>query len=254
MEGNKLRLTKNPKLFLFNTYSSSQSLFMKCTYILIEESGGGGGCFHGSNMVRLESGERKFISDLKVGESVLAVNEVGILRYSQVIIQLHADSDATTKFQVIRTKTGRNLTLTPSHLIYKAEKEIAPFKSVFAMKIRKEDSIFVFDENKGIIQDEVASNNVETRKGLYSPVTSHGNIIVEDIVASCYSDYESQSFLHMAFGPARWLSDARNALLSMRGSGRYDTSDQQEIEMGHHWYSQALLAIGNNLIPQKLEF
>ena len=79
------------------------------------------------------------ISDVKVGDSVLAVDERGLMIFSEVILQLHKDPEYTTEFQVIRTKTGRNLTLTPTHLIYKEDtdqadqdlKEFASSKPVF---------------------------------------------------------------------------------------------------------------------------
>merc|ERR1712136_467441 len=98
-------------------------------------------CFGGSNMVHMRNGGRRSISDVKVGDSVLAVDEMGQLRFSQVILQLHAEPEAVTEFQVIRTKTGRNLTLTPRHLIYKADNEIASSKPLFAMRIKKGDFV-----------------------------------------------------------------------------------------------------------------
>ena len=52
------------------------------------------------------------ISDIKVGDSVLAADEMGLLQFSQVIMKAHDDPELTNRFQIIRTKMGRNLTLT----------------------------------------------------------------------------------------------------------------------------------------------
>ena len=100
----------------------------------------------------------------------------------------------------------------------------------------------------------VVSNDIVIRKGTYSPLTSHGRIIVEDILASCYSDLEDHSLLHMAFAPARWFNDMRNVFQSMRTMGKNASSEYERDDMEQHWYSEALLDIGRNLVPEKLEF
>ena len=220
------------------------------------------GCFHGSNMVHLQNGKQKLISDVEVGDSVLVVDENGITRYSQVIIQLHKSQEETIDFRVIRTKTGRNITLTDHHLIYKTEKnrlnrslnEFVDLPAVFAKKVRKGDFVFVLDRGQEIIPDEVVSTDSETRKGMYSPVTAHGTIIVEDILASCYSDYESHSLLHLAFAPFRWFDDGKELISSLFKNGEHDWSEYKEDNNGHHWYSEALLGVGKSLVPERVAF
>jgi len=219
-------------------------------------------CLWGSNMVHLSSGRQKKISDVKVGDSVLAVDRNGKLLFSQVIMQLHQSPEETIKFQVIRTKTGRNLTLSPKHLIYKAENNRPNFdfddstssQPRFAMNIREGDFVFVFDQSSGMIMDEVVSNDIEIRKGTYSPLTSHGSIIVEDILASCYSDIEDHSLLHMAFAPFRWFNEIRNVFSSTKRIGKDASSEYERDDMKRHWYCDALLDIGRNLVPEKLDF
>jgi len=219
-------------------------------------------CFWGANIVHLSSGRQKKISDVKVGDSVLAVDQNGKLIFSQVIMQLHHGPEETTEFHVIRTKTGRNLTLTPKHLIYKAENnkpnldfdDSTSSQPRFAMNIKKGDFVFVFDKSSGMIIDQVVSNDIEIRKGVYSPLTSHGSIIVEDILASCYSQLEDHSLLHMAFAPARWFNDIKNVFSSMKRMGKNASSEYERGDMEQHWYSEALLDIGRNLVPEKLEF
>merc|ERR1711872_187347 len=208
-------------------------------------------CFGGSNMVHMRNGGRRSISDVKVGDSVLAVDEMGQLRFSQVILQLHAEPEVVTEFQVIRTKTGRNLTLTPRHLIYKADSEIASSKPLFAMRIKKGDFVFVFDEKLGMIRDEVVSNDIETEKGLYTPVTSHGNIIVGDILASSYAGWENHSLLHLMFAPLRWFNDAKNALSRMKQMGRDEFFKYEHDDKGLHWYAEALVAFGTSIASEK---
>ena len=214
-------------------------------------------------MVHLSNGRQKKISDVDVGDSVLAVDQNGKLQFSQVIMQIHQGGpEVTTEFHVIRTKTGRNLTLTSKHLIYKAENnkpaldfdDSTSSQPRFAMNIKKGDFVFVFDKSSGMIMDEVVSNDIEIRKGTYSPLTSHGNIIVGDILASCYAELEEHSLLHTAFAPVRWFNDMTNVFSSMKRMGKHASSEYELDDMEHHWYSQALHDIGKALIPEKLEF
>jgi len=219
-------------------------------------------CFWGGNIVHLSGGRQKKISDVKVGDSVLAVDQNGKLLFSEVIMQLHQSPEETTEFNVIRTKSGRNLTLTPEHLIYKVESnkpnldfdDYTSSQPRFAINIRKGDFVFVFDKNSGMIIDQVVSNDIEIRKGVYSPLTSHGTIIVEEILASCYSVLEDHSLLHMAFAPARWFNDIRNIFSSMKRMGKNASTEYDSGDIEQHWYSEALIDIGRNLVPEKLEF
>ena len=217
-------------------------------------------CFHGSNKVRMESGEQKLISDVMVGDSVLAVDEEGILRFSKVIMQLHQSPEVTTNFHVIRTKTGRNLTISPRHLIYKAENDkpymdsekLASYKPVFANRVKKGDFVFVLNEDNEMMKDEVVTSELEAQKGIFAPVTVHGNIIVEDILASCYAEYEDHSLIHMGFAPFRWVADMKNKLSNIKTKG-IDASPQPEQEnFKLHWYAESLISVAANLVPERI--
>ena len=217
-------------------------------------------CFHGSNKVRMETGEQKLISDVMVGDSVLAVDEEGILRFSKVIMQLHQSPEATTKFHVIRTKTGRNLTVSPRHLIYKTENDkpsldlekFTSYKPVFAKRVKRGDFVFVFNEHNEMMKDEVVTSELVVQNGIFAPVTVHGNIIVEDILASCYAEYEDHSLTHMGFAPFRWVADMKDMLSNLKIVGN-DASPQHEQEDTRlHWYAESLISITANLVPDRM--
>ena len=92
------------------------------------------------------------ISEVKIGDSVLAVDEKGMLKFSPVILHLDGSRTKSAAFVTIRTKTGRNLTLTPQHLMYKSEKDnskvnLNDFRTVFAEDLRKGDIVLVLDDN-----------------------------------------------------------------------------------------------------------
>ena len=148
------------------------------------------------------------------------------------------------------------MTLTDTHLIYRVNinqlhkevKEIGSSQPVHAMNIKKGDFVLVNDEIKGIMMDEVVSNHIEIRKGFSAVITSLGNIVVDDILASCYTDY-NHSFVHMVFAPFRWLYDAKNILSSMTKIENRDSSERVGERIEFHWYPDTLLTLMDNLFP-----
>ena len=171
-------------------------------------------------------------------------------------MKAHDDPELKQNFQVIRTKTGRNLTLTNTHLIYKVEidepnqelNEVISSDPVLAMKIRKGDFVLVNDENKGMIKDEVVSNDIVIRKGIFAPITANGKIVVDDILASCYTHYK-HSFLHMVFAPFRWYHDAKHLLSSVKKMESHGSSEQKKLQREIHWYPGTLLTIMESIFP-----
>merc|ERR1712224_152857 len=215
-------------------------------------------CFHGSNQIRLENGDQKMISEVKIGDSVLAVDEKGMLKFSPVIMHLDGSLTKAAAFVTIRTKRGRNLTLTPQHLMYKSEKDNAKidlneFRTVFAEDIRKGDIVLVLDDGNDMKKDEVVSTDLESRIGYFSPLTLHGNIIVNDILASCYA-YEDHSLQHLAFAPFRWYHTVKQALLSEKMMKNVGVQSHGSILTGKqlHWYADALFRFAINLTPEKI--
>merc|ERR1712203_950671 len=104
----------------------------------------------------------------------------------------------------------------------------------------------------GMKSDRVVSVEVVSLNGVYSPLTAHGNILVEDILASCYSDYESHSLLQIAFAPFRWFHDAKFFFQKTKMTEKEGKSTMEQDKIGRHWYATALIEMGKRLIPEKM--
>merc|ERR1711894_189690 len=107
---------------------------------------------------------------------------------------------------------GHSLTLTPNHLIYTGE--FPSIQAVFASNVKIGDHGPVKDGKNGMKADKVVAVDTISSTGLYSPLTEQGNIVVENILASCYSDFENHNLQHLAFAPFRWYKHARNWIYS----------------------------------------
>ena len=225
----------------------------------------------------LENGKRKKMSDLKVEDSVLTVDGNGEYKFSPVILFLDRAPEEKRQFYVIKTDTGHSLTLTPSHLIYtkyqkedtqqtllersdsdirtnmidddpKERKEFQSFESTYASNIQEGDFVLVFDIEKGLKPARVLNVETKVQTGVYAPLTSEGNLVVDDVLVSCYAVIDSQTIAHISFAPLRLWYKSLEFLPSMTSNDDSKMFD----ENGIHWYAHDLYSLAEKIIPSKL--
>ena len=211
----------------------------------------------------LENGKRKKMSDLKVGDSVLTVDENGGLTYSPIILHLHRSLRETGNFLSITTNTGQSINLTPQHLVYRKTKvdvkdemkkhyDINSFRAVFASIIKEGDWILVYDTHTTLRMSRVINVEKNFLVGLFSPLTFQGSIVVDGVLASCYSDFDSHEIQHLSFAPFRWIYNFLNYIPSLKykhdDEGIYSNQDGE----GVYWYGQGLHFLAKLLYPEKL--
>lgn len=189
-------------------------------------------------------GSRKKLSDLKIGDSVLTVNKEGTLEFSPVILFLDRHPKELRQFYVISTQSGHRLSLTPSHLIYASEFQDDPslvaFEAIYAKDIRQGDFILVTTSRGTVKAERVVDIEMRPLTGVYAPLTSAGNLVVDNVVASCYAVIDNQALAHAAFMPIRWSAAIFNQI-----------ADQEDKE-GIHWYANALYNLAEFVMPRHL--
>ena len=225
-----------------------------------------GGCFPGDAQVNLEGGAKKQIRELHPGDRVLASSSTdgsGPLLYSPVLSFLDRQPNTTKSFYVIGTDAGLNITLTAAHLIFVTdcaggqrelgrEEEVketrlgsilgrrprweADLKSVFASEVRPGQCVLT---PKGKVGSEAAFSVVafveeQRSTGLYAPLTQHGSIVVNGVLASCYAAVDSHHLAHWALSPLRFFYSLIGPL-------------EPQTE-GLHWYPWLLQRLGQTLL------
>ena len=107
---------------------------------------------------------------------------------------------------------------------------------IFADKLKKGDNLLRYDySKKKILNDSIDLVEIEKVSSFSAPLTSHGTILVEDILVSCYAMIEDHFLAHNAMFPFRLLSKIMQ------------TNKQSN---GIHWYPRILynLVYYSNLI------
>ncbi|XP_072543139.1 sonic hedgehog protein [Salminus brasiliensis] len=219
-----------------------------------------GGCFPGTSHVRLKDGRRKALKDLKPGDAVLAADESGKLVYSDFLMFTDRDPTTTRVFYVIETKAPvQKITLTAAHLIFVLNNStqhgntdanhIQAMTATFASEVRPGQKVLVVDGGDGGRLNPVVVERIYTEEhtGSYAPVTSHGTIVVDHVLASCYAVIQDHRLAHWAFTPVR-LAHGLSSFLLPQSSQQSNSTAQPD---GIHWYSRLLYRMGTWLLDKR---
>ncbi|XP_010743984.1 tiggy-winkle hedgehog protein [Larimichthys crocea] len=207
-----------------------------------------GGCFRGSSMVILADGRTKPLEELQVGNKVLAADRQGNLVPSDFLMFMDQDRQITREFHVLETdEPRRRLTLTPTHLVFVMNNNStnsSDIRAVFASNVKLGQWLLAVGDDRSdhLIPTRVTKISVEHYEGSYAPVTCHGTIIIDQVLASCYAVVEDHDLAHWVFAPVRlWHS-----FLSLVGMVKELSSIHQAD--GVHWYPELLYHMGGWLL------
>lgn len=223
-----------------------------------------GGCFPGDAQVVLEGGVTKQMRDLHPGDRVLASSTTdghGPLLYSPVLSFVDRQPNVTKIFYIIGTDRRLNITLTAAHLIFVTdctaglpEKEVtaeeplwgsvrggrpsreAGLRTVFASEVQPGQCVLT---SQGKVDSQATLSVVtfveeQRNAGLYAPLTQHGSIVVNGVLASCYAAVDSHRLAHWVLAPLRFF-------YSLMGPSEPQTD-------GLHWYPRLLQRLGQTLL------
>lgn len=202
--------------------------------------------------------------DLHPGDRVLAssmTDSHGPLLYSPVLSFVDRQPNVTKIFYIIGTNTGLNITLTAAHLIFvtdctagPTEKEVTAeeplwgsswggrlswevgLRTVFASEVRPGQCVLT---SQGKVHSQatlsvVAFVEEQRSAGLYAPLTQHGSIVVNGVLASCYAAMDNHHLAHWVLAPLRFF-------YSLMGPSEPQTD-------GLHWYPRLLQRLGQTLL------
>ncbi|XP_019869702.1 indian hedgehog B protein [Aethina tumida] len=237
-------------------YYESRS-HIHCSVKSESSSGKYGGCFPGDTTVQTSTGVRRNLSDLQIGEKILAKDpSTGDLVYSEVLMFLDYDPQDEREFQHVTLRSGRTLTLTGTHLVPVVTANNS--RTVYAAALKVGDSLLVSDGANGLVTDEIVELEAIRRTGVYAPLTVAGNLVVNDVVASCYASIDSQSIAHWAFLPLRFVNNIQDGISAVWRAisnplRSHDTAvSYSKPSVGVHWYARMLYGAASIMVPSHL--
>jgi len=156
--------------------------------------GNSGVCFPEDATVELESGVRRTMKDLRIGDVV----RTGPATFEPVFYFSHRDFDATgADYVEIVLEDHSSLTLTANHLLPVVGGDLLPAGEVRA----HETQLFSSQrEPKTVVQI-----NMVAARGLFNPHTASGEIVVNGVTASCMTTYLPRSVATLLLLPERMI-------------------------------------------------
>jgi len=171
----------------------------------VEEKPGGerhvDDCFPGDAQVELQNGTEVTMSALNIGDSV----RVGASEFSEIFLFTHRDADVKANVFKISTSTGKAIRLTGGHYLF-VNGQLQTARTVKLGDMVSSGSVTAIDQ--------------EWTVGLYNPHTMTGDIVVDGVLASTYTDAVAPSVAHALFWPVRMLYNV--GLLQLAGASESD--------------------------------
>lgn len=191
----------------------------------------------------------KQIKDLIEGDKVLAADELGNTVYSDFISFLDRDVNVQQTFLVLETSEPNvTLRLTAAHLVFVRDNTTASvMEAKFASGVKPGQEVFVWEGRGRLRSARVNRVYAVEDRGSYAPLTAHGTIVVDAVLASCYAAVETHHWAHRAFAPIR-LGHVLTATSWWRWIIPYSNVTSQQD--GIHWYPKMLLHVGTWLLDQ----
>ena len=151
-------------------------------------------CFSADTLVQLASGKVKRMDELSIDDWVLSATDKEI-GYSIVESWIHRMPEVNAEFIRFTLEDGKVLKITNKHFLYRGDCSNARNHTdfnrassdmVYAEEIKDSDCLFVHDNNK-FIETRITQIDYVKEKGIYAPMTSSTNIIVNGIHSSCFN-------------------------------------------------------------------
>jgi hypothetical protein len=221
-------------------------LIARLLYSLIIEDANGPpawrGCFNSDASVHLENGSEIPIKALKTGQKVQGMDDNGKITFSEVLLFLDFDPWARkVPYIIIETENpSRRLTMTKNHLIFYKESNSTggKVKAKLAGLVKKGEYVLVNCE-KRLLLSRVKSVSNGNEDGMIAPLTQHGNLFVDGVLVSCYSEVRDHYIAHVAFSPVR--------LLRRFAPSVFKKLDNSQKQKGMHWFPKFLISLNNIL-------
>jgi len=139
-------------------------------------------CFPSSAVVTLADGTPTTISNLREGDSIVAATADGALTTDTVSLFSLANKDAEAMFALIVTDANNTMALTPTHHMPVGASCCSTLKQ--AIDVSVGDTVWI--ASAGAVRPQtVAEVSLETRRGLHSPLLTHGTFpLVDGFVTS----------------------------------------------------------------------
>ena len=141
--------------------------------------------------------EKKQMDELSIGDKVRACDTKSRrVIYSEVIMFAHRDPGVEqVNYLKIVLEDMSSIVLSSNHLIMSGER----MKATMARNIKVNHMLYTINEEGVISSKRVVAVEEIIDSGVFCPITKEGNVVVNNILASCYASVNDQAFFYGLF-------------------------------------------------------
>ena len=201
---------------------------------LIEPNLSNASCFPSGSVVKVQNrdGEvkQKKMTNLDVEDKVMGWDQKrNRTVFTKVIMFAHLEPDAVdVEYLKITLEDENRITLSGNHLVMVGKQK----RAILARKLKPGDIVFRVDENRKISPKKVLEVEKVIEQGIFCPITLSGNVMVDNVLASCYASVEdyvlfkglvkisAQNMAHLGLMPMRALHKLRSKWLRKIPNGQ----------------------------------
>jgi len=199
-------------------------------------------------------GEKR-MDELKIGDRVLS-SSAGNTVFVPIITFLHRMPEQVGQFYHLRTDDGTQLKLTAKHFIYRAQcpdsaENIESSRNshalIYAKDVKVGDCLYRLNaDHRRMHPIRVVDIEMVAQKGIYAPMTTNGDIIVNDILASCHNIVRAQSLQQTFFS---FICNIEDTVRWMVGGKK---SQDEEASVGLPIGADYFLSMIDYIVPSSL--
>ncbi|CAF5153441.1 unnamed protein product, partial [Rotaria magnacalcarata] len=120
-----------------------------------------------------------------------------------MILMLDQNAYGEAEFYTLQTKSNHRISLTGQHLIA-VQSSIGTIVYIPAEQVEVgRDSLYVLSSEGIVIVSPVVEISIETKMGYFAPLTMSGTLLVNNVVAGCFSHMHSHSLGQLVMAPIR---------------------------------------------------
>uniref|UniRef100_A0A7E4UV96 HintN domain-containing protein n=1 Tax=Panagrellus redivivus TaxID=6233 RepID=A0A7E4UV96_PANRE len=210
-------------------------------------------CFAADTTVKMAGGGTKRMDELAINDWVLAADE-NTVNYARVYSWLHRMPKVTAEFIKFTLENGKELKMTSKHYIFRGKCEAVGKKAaltrmnedmVYAEEVTLSDCLFVHVTGSKFVETRISKIETVTEEGIYAPMTGNGNIVVNDIFASCFNVFSNKEMQLSFADNLRWYAESLWGRL-FAGEAPKDVAEIELIPG-----MSTLISILQLIVPQK---
>jgi len=198
------------------------------------------------------------MDEIHAGDEVMVTSSNSQPTYEKIEWLYHRDPNAIAEFITVTTKSQRVLRLSPNHLIPFVPcsniemkniglNKLADTQSFYARKLKVGHCVAALIDNE-FVADQIVDIVRETKRGIFSPITNQGTIVVNDLYVSCYSSLENHMIQKTVHSVIITLRHLISKVSSIFGAGIDLPQEDSNIPLP----LQMLLKIAQVVLPSNV--